>query len=71
LTILRAIKWLALAAWGLLTLIVIIFLIDHFIHPHTKGISNEDLKDYGIISIPFIAVIITTVLLIKQQSKRT
>jgi len=42
--------------WGLLTMIVIIFLIHRYLNPGWKSISNRDLKDYGKISLIFFTI---------------
>ena len=63
----QIIQWLALAVWGLLTLAVVVFLIDRWVHPHLKSISNRDLQNYGLITIPFIVTIIVTTIIIKHM----
>jgi hypothetical protein len=40
------IAYLAFAVWDLLSIIVALFLLDRWLNPHTKGISNVDLKGY-------------------------
>jgi Na+-driven multidrug efflux pump len=52
----KVIGWTAIILWGLLSLIVLFFLIDRWIHPNIKGISNRDLKDYLKISIWLIGI---------------
>jgi hypothetical protein len=47
----RAIGWSAFIIWGLLTLIVVFFLIDRWNNPGVKGISDRDLLDYGNFSL--------------------
>jgi len=46
----RIIGRLSLIIWGVLSLIVIFFLIDARLHPHEKGISIADILDYAKIS---------------------
>jgi len=43
-----------LIVWTALTVIVMLFLFDRFLHPNIKGISPVDLKDYTSISIYLI-----------------
>jgi heme/copper-type cytochrome/quinol oxidase subunit 2 len=69
LNILRIIFWISLIIWGLLTSIVCFFLLDRWSNPHTKSISNRDLQDYAIISIPLITVFILTRLIIRWMKK--
>jgi len=52
----KLIGWTAIILWGLLSIIVLFFLIDRGIHPHIKGISNLDLKNYLKISIWLIGI---------------
>ena len=54
--ILKIIGWTSIILWGLLSLIVISFLIDRWSHPNIKGISDRDLKDYLKISIWLIGI---------------
>ena len=49
-----------LGLWCLLTIVVVLFLVDRFIHPHTKGISNVDLQDYGYITLFALPVFVLT-----------
>lgn len=46
-----AIGWSAFIIWGLLTLIVIFFLIDRWNNPGMKSISDRDLLNYVNFSI--------------------
>jgi len=43
--------------WGLLTIIVIIFLIQRWANPGWKSISNHDLMDYGQITIIILSIV--------------
>ena len=54
--ILNILKYIFAGFWGFLTIIVIIFLIQKFLNPGWKSISNRDLKDYGIITLMFFAI---------------
>jgi len=53
---LNILKYIFAGFWGFLTIIVIIFLIQKFLNPGWKSISNRDLKDYGIITLMFFAI---------------
>lgn len=55
--LLNILKYILVGLWVFLTIIVIIFLIDRWLNPGWKGISNRDLKDYGIISLIFFAIL--------------
>lgn len=58
---------LVLAFWLLLTIIIIYFIIQRFINPSFKGISNMDLKIYLKISI----VTFILILILKKIKKNT
>jgi hypothetical protein len=53
---LKILTYLLIILWGLVTIIVIIFLIHRLLNPHWKSISNQDLIDYGLITLVFICV---------------
>ena len=55
--LINIIKYIIIGIWGLLTIIVILFLIHRLLNPGWKSISNLDLKNYGKISLIFIPVI--------------
>lgn len=44
--------------WILISIIVLYFIVDRFVNPHVKGISNVDLKLYLEITIIVLASII-------------
>ena len=52
----KVIGWTAIILWGLLSLLVLFFLVDRRKHPHMKSISDRDLKDYLKISMWLIGV---------------
>ena len=54
--ILKVVGWTAIILWGLLSLVVLFFLIDRWTHPHMKSISDRDLKDYLKISLWLIGI---------------
>ena len=56
--ILKILLWICLILFGLLTIFVLIALIARWMDPHTKGISNFDLKNYITVSTWFIGLII-------------
>ena len=47
---------LAFAFWGLLTIAVVLFLLERWANPNTKGISNRDLLDYMYISLVLLPI---------------
>jgi len=55
--LINIIKYIFVGIWGILTIIVIIFLIHRFLNPGWKSISNLDLKNYGEISLYFLPII--------------
>jgi hypothetical protein len=70
--ILKAIGWTAFTIWGLLTLIVIAFLIHRWTNPGWKSISNRDLLDYVYLSVWLLGIFVLTViinLLIQKKKK--
>jgi hypothetical protein len=62
--IIKIIGWAAIIIWGLLTFVVLIFLIDRWTHPHTKSISNVDLLTYGNFSLWLLGIFITSKIII-------
>lgn len=67
-------SWIIIAFWCLLTGIVILALVDRWMNPGTKGISNVDLLTYGYISLWLLglfALFKLTLLIIKRlQTKQ-
>jgi membrane protease YdiL (CAAX protease family) len=51
-----AVACLAFAVWGLLTIAVVLFLLERWANPNTKGISNKDLLDYMHISFVLLPI---------------
>ena len=49
--------YIIIGLWGLLTIIVIIFLIHRWTNPGWKSISNHDLMDYGQITIIVLPIV--------------
>jgi hypothetical protein len=47
---------LAFAVWALLSIIVALLLIDRWLNPHIKGISNVDLKGYMYVSFVLLPI---------------
>jgi len=62
--ILKIIGLTAFIIWGLLTFVVLIFLIDRWTHPHTKSISNVDLLIYVNFSLWLLGIFITSKIII-------
>jgi hypothetical protein len=50
-------SYVIIGLWGLLTIIVIVFLINRWTNPGWKSISNNDLKDYGQITVVVLVTI--------------
>ncbi len=50
------IAFLAFAVWALLSIIVALLLIDRWLNPHIKGISNVDLKGYMYVSFVLLPI---------------
>lgn len=55
-SLINTFSWTILGVWCLLTGIVVLFLIDRWMHPNTKRISNVDLLTYGHISIWLLGI---------------
>lgn len=68
--IFRAIGLTALTFWGIISFFVFIFVIDRFLHPHTKGISNKDLGDYVELTIWLVPIYLLSRVIMKLFSKK-
>jgi len=55
--LINILSYIIIILWGLLTIIVIVFLIQRGTNPGWKSISNHDLVDYGQISIVVLLTI--------------
>ena len=53
--------------WIVLTIVIIYFIVDRFLNPGYKGISNVDLKLYLKVSIIFLVLIVTFKFLKKRS----
>lgn len=60
----------SLILWGLLTLIVIVFLFSRWTNPQTKGISDQDVKDYWHFSVWLIGFSIVLILILMGSKNR-
>ncbi len=67
---LKYIRYFFVTLWSLLTLIIIAALITKWLNPGVKNISNQDLKEYGIISTAFFIMILTLSFINNSISKK-
>ena len=54
--IIKVLLGISLILWALLTVIVLIAIVDKWVHPDTKGISSLDFKNYIQISVVCIGL---------------
>jgi uncharacterized protein YggT (Ycf19 family) len=68
----KVIGWTALTIWGLLTLIVIVFLIHRWTNPGWKSISNRDLLGYFYLSGWLLGIFVLSVIIksLIQRNKK-
>jgi ABC-type multidrug transport system fused ATPase/permease subunit len=55
--LINSLSYIMIGLWGLLTIIVIIFLIQRWANPGWKSISNHDLMDYGQITLIVLPIV--------------
>jgi hypothetical protein len=61
---LKIIGKIAFQAWTVLCVLINIFLVDHLLHPHVKGISDIDLLEFLSISFCFLGIAIISKLIV-------
>lgn len=55
--VINILTYIMIGLWSILTIIVVSFLIHRLTNPGLKSISNNDLKDYGQITIVVLFIV--------------